>query len=438
MRPFASQSARWLIAAVLLASGESGLESRGAEPPQERPDIRIFVGTSPPVPKSEAVLALDMDARRIGFSSGDSVLGEVELDATPANYWRLFPGAGDTPDRVVFEVRRGALLIRGDVLLEPYDRAVVDVVSAARRIRYLLTPGCTCLACLFPSLPNPDAETSSIGLGAPDTSTDGTDVGILNDEPKYYFIGITQDKDSEKNDDIVAMLKKFSNWKDLKQTTYTAAAGAVDKTAPIWLADALEGSKIAKLLDDFKAGHTITKNDVFILYFAGHTVHAADTDGDEGPADDKMLVHRLGEVSGDEVLGGESGVRDDDLATKLQGIGADDADGVGTLRIVILDTCGARGFGTGTRDLLDNVKNVVFMWSIDADKVDREARWHAALKAVTGIDKVDKGAEQDGVREPAGNNQVNFHELAQHSRPDEGLSNSGMLPEVYRRPVLKK
>jgi hypothetical protein len=233
------------------------------------------------------------------------------------------------------------------------------------------------------------------------------------------------------------MLKKFSNWKDLKQTTYTAAAGAVDKTAPIWLADALEGSKIAKLLDDFKASHTITKNDVFILYFAGHTQHAADADGDEGNPDDKMLVHRLGEVSGDEVLGGESGVRDDDLATKLQGIGADDANGVGTLRIVILDTCGARGHGTGTRDL-ETVKNMAFMWSVDADKVDREARWHGALKKVTGIADLDKGIGTAPNNEPRGNDQVNFHELAEHSRPGEGLSFSEMLPSVYLRPVLKE
>jgi hypothetical protein len=179
MRAVASRSVRWLVSAVIIAGGEHGLESRGAAPPQERPDIRIFAGTSPPVPKSEAVLALDMDAHRVGFSSGDSVLGQVQIDVTPASFWRLFPGAGDTPDRVVFEVRRGALLIRGDVLLEAYDRAVVDVVSAAKRIRYLLTPSCTCLACLFPSLSNPDAETSGIGPVDPGTPTDGSDIGIL-------------------------------------------------------------------------------------------------------------------------------------------------------------------------------------------------------------------------------------------------------------------
>ena len=437
MRSVVLRSVRWLLPAVLAATGVHGLESRGAAPPQDRPDIRVFVGKSPPISKSEAVMALDMDTHRVGFSSGDSVLGSIDLDATPATLWRFFPGAGDTPDRVVFEIKRAPLLIRGDVLLEPYNRAVVDIVSGARRVRYLFVPGCLCLACMFPSLPDPDGEETSIA-GLVDARKDGTDVGTLNDEPKYFFIGITQDKDSDNNDDVVAMLKKFSNWRDLAQTAYAADTGAANPAAPIWLADNLRGSKIAKLLDDFKAAHTITKNDVFILYFSGHSGHVADTDGDEGVPDDKLLVPRVGEVSGDETLGGGSGIKDDDLATKLQGIGADDAENVGTLRIVILDTCAARGFGTGTKDILQVVKNSVFMYSVEANQLDRDAKWHAALKKVTGIDYVDKGAGAAPAEEPANNDQVNFEELAKHSRPGEGLSFSEMDPAVYLRPVLKK
>lgn len=218
----------------------------------------VFAGTSPPISESNSILVLNTESRTLGFYSNDSVLGEVLIDVTAPQYWQMISG---NPPRLIFRHSDvGGAFIQGNVLMGASARAVIDVTQFSRRVRYLLKPDCACLACSFPSF---SENFSVLSVEPPEMSSIPA---AANGEPgpiKYYFLGIANEEtDSATNDNIVAWLKKFSNWKDLPQ--YSGEAGG-DKSAPIWLFDNQNGKQIGELLDAFKAAHTITKNDVFIL-----------------------------------------------------------------------------------------------------------------------------------------------------------------------------
>jgi hypothetical protein len=106
----------------------------------------LFEGLSPPVVGSDGSLALSRDLAALkvfDWQSTDSVLGTIDLDNVSARTWNYFPGTGGNPSRLVFIGGRGDVTVYGDVLLDPYNRAVVDVVKGTKRIRYLLTSdGC--------------------------------------------------------------------------------------------------------------------------------------------------------------------------------------------------------------------------------------------------------------------------------------------------------
>jgi hypothetical protein len=106
-----------------------------------------FVGTSPPFAGSQAILLLRLSDRHIRFTASDT-LGETDTQDTSAGRFNCFTGGapaacGSATDRVVFEYHSVQSMIQGDVLLSTYNRAVVDLVRGASRIRYLLTP-CAC------------------------------------------------------------------------------------------------------------------------------------------------------------------------------------------------------------------------------------------------------------------------------------------------------
>jgi hypothetical protein len=106
----------------------------------------LFEGLSPPVVGSDGSLALSRDLAALkvfDWQSTDSVLGTIDLDNVSARTWNYFPGTGGNPSRLVFVGGRNDVTVYGDVLFEPYNRAVVDVVKGTKRIRYLLTSdGC--------------------------------------------------------------------------------------------------------------------------------------------------------------------------------------------------------------------------------------------------------------------------------------------------------
>jgi hypothetical protein len=98
----------------------------------------IFHGTSPPFANSSGSLFLSddlVDGRVFSWQSSDMVLGEIESDCT-ASKWNYFPG---NPARLVFVGSGGGATFYGNVLFEPYDRAVVDIVKGNQRIRYTLS-----------------------------------------------------------------------------------------------------------------------------------------------------------------------------------------------------------------------------------------------------------------------------------------------------------
>lgn len=247
----------------------------------------------------------------------------------------------------------------------------------------------------------------------------------------YYLLAIGNEAaDVDKNDALAAWLKKFHNWRG--RQTYTGDDPA-KRGRPLWLLDNQDGNQVGALLDSYEANHAIAGSDVFIFYYAGHSTRVADqaTDATGRDEDDQQ----------DEALfkaGTGNSLRDDDLASKIAAIGNDD-----TLKIVILDTCNAAGFATGSRDLRSTSNVAVFFSTVEGERCET-TRWLDSIVRAGGIGDIDKGATNDGLTEAAGNNQVTFQEWADwsialarsgsHEVPGYSFDNMG--DAQWGRPVL--
>lgn len=102
-------------------------------------DTLSFLGASPPVKDSIGALALPKDLvneKAFRWQSSDRVLRDIDtgLVVSPST-WTYLPGA---PARLVFVGRGTNATVYGNVLFDPYDRAVVDVVKGTQRLRYLV------------------------------------------------------------------------------------------------------------------------------------------------------------------------------------------------------------------------------------------------------------------------------------------------------------
>ncbi|MBE9533777.1 MAG: hypothetical protein IMF03_02160, partial [Proteobacteria bacterium] len=115
----------------------AGFEETGAHVQDE--DGEVFVGNSPPVPDSGATLSFKEDIvneQEFSWTSSDPILGDIDTGGfVPATTWRLL---GNNPTRLVFVGSGDGATFYGNVLFEPYNRAVVDVVKGRKRVRYLL------------------------------------------------------------------------------------------------------------------------------------------------------------------------------------------------------------------------------------------------------------------------------------------------------------
>jgi hypothetical protein len=134
-------STRATLAVTALIAAPVGVAAQEALTP-------VFSGSSPPVADSSGVLVLNEDVgsdARFQWQSSDSVLGSVDTGAITATSWRYWPATTTEPARLVFTGTAAGIMVSGNVLFEPYSRAVVDVIKARRRIRYLLTPACSCI-----------------------------------------------------------------------------------------------------------------------------------------------------------------------------------------------------------------------------------------------------------------------------------------------------
>jgi hypothetical protein len=98
-----------------------------------------FFGTAPSVTNSNGSLFLNEDVvneRVFQWKSSDPILADVDTGCVTASRWNYFPGS---PARLVFTGSADGATLKGDVLFEPYNRAVVNVVKGSKRVRYLLT-----------------------------------------------------------------------------------------------------------------------------------------------------------------------------------------------------------------------------------------------------------------------------------------------------------
>lgn len=104
-----------------------------------------FHGESPPIEDSTAILLLRRSDRHFRFIASHPS-GGVATKTVEANYFRCFSGGtpidccNDNVNRIIFSYQKDNTNIQGNVLLSPYNRAVVDVVKDFSRARYLLMP----------------------------------------------------------------------------------------------------------------------------------------------------------------------------------------------------------------------------------------------------------------------------------------------------------
>jgi hypothetical protein len=99
----------------------------------------FFVGMAPPVANSRATLLLNSDLQAphtFQWQSSDVILGTIDTGSVTATRWTLIPGA---PDRLVFVGSGNGTVVTGNVLFGDANRAVVDIVKGAKRVRYLLS-----------------------------------------------------------------------------------------------------------------------------------------------------------------------------------------------------------------------------------------------------------------------------------------------------------
>lgn len=135
-RPKCFRQGRLMLTAKLICFvmiGLAGLTHNTTA--QESP---VFIGSSLPVADSIGTLAINNDPQyddTFQWESSDSILGEIATESVTATRWTYLPGS---PARLVFIGNGNGATFYGNVLFEPYNRAVVDVVKDSKRVRYLL------------------------------------------------------------------------------------------------------------------------------------------------------------------------------------------------------------------------------------------------------------------------------------------------------------
>jgi hypothetical protein len=137
LTPFKKQYC-WGLTVLCLFGAIIGLPITTPAQPNNTREGRVFLGISPSIAHSTARLSLEADVVRdhvFRWGSSDPIVGDIDTDVVSAIQWVL-TGAG--PNRLVFVWTGNGATIFGDVLFEPYNRAVVDVVKGAKRVRYTL------------------------------------------------------------------------------------------------------------------------------------------------------------------------------------------------------------------------------------------------------------------------------------------------------------
>ena len=102
-------------------------------------DDLVFLGSSPAVSNSGASPSFKKDVANekvFSWISFDPILGAINtLGFVSAATWNFLPGS---PDRLIFTGSGGGATFYGNVLFDPYNRAVVDVVKGGQRVRYVV------------------------------------------------------------------------------------------------------------------------------------------------------------------------------------------------------------------------------------------------------------------------------------------------------------
>lgn len=96
-----------------------------------------MAGNSPPVAGSNGTLLLpDLTTTNFRWVSNDAVFGAVDTGVIAAT---TFTNSNGTPPSIVFTGTNGGINFQGSVLLGAYQRGTMDLYTATKRVRYLIT-----------------------------------------------------------------------------------------------------------------------------------------------------------------------------------------------------------------------------------------------------------------------------------------------------------
>jgi hypothetical protein len=113
----------------LLANPDSPAEGKSES-------ISVFAGKSPSVVGSAGTLQFNPDKQTFSWTSSDSILGSLDTGGfIGTTSWTTYKGS---PTRLIFQGQGNGISLSGNVVLEPSNQAVVDVIANSRRVRYLL------------------------------------------------------------------------------------------------------------------------------------------------------------------------------------------------------------------------------------------------------------------------------------------------------------
>lgn len=238
----------------------------------------IFVGTSPPIDSSSATLTLNSDLQNLAlfqWQSDDSILGNIDTGEVQASTWNLFPGTGSRPDRLIFIGFGGGVQVRANVLLAPYNRAVVDLTKGRKRVRYLLTNIKVDTLDLNIHMP-PVIDSSEAAVADTEELTTGaqTFVNLDNDDRDSTFDTGNTDSDVNGEDEMSKLtLKLGGNNLTRGEVKITVPTGSshVNLWREAKKVNRYEPGTVLKVPDDFTVTGNILSKQLWVEGIAPHT-----------------------------------------------------------------------------------------------------------------------------------------------------------------------
>jgi len=237
----------------------------------------VFVGTSPPISDSTATLILnDNLSTQTSFQwqSSDSILGNIDTGEVNAVIWNFFPGTGSRPDRLIFTGGGDGAQLKGNVLFDPYNRAVADVTKNGRRVRYLLTD--IKVDSINLTIHKPlviDAAETAIADAVELTKGVQTFVNLDNDDTDTHFDTGAGDQDVANEDEMSKLILRLEG-KNLTRGEVKITTTQGGDKVKIWRSankgNAYTSGTVLKVPGDFTVNGNVLSKQLWVEGIAPH------------------------------------------------------------------------------------------------------------------------------------------------------------------------